>query len=94
MKIRWFLAEPVHSECQNQQQTATTMATAPRHVPGLRTPSAHDVGKQVNPGTPVFVHDPPDGRAAEQSPTVSALIIMSDASQFAARGMRVSVMEA
>jgi hypothetical protein len=57
----------------------------PEHVPGVRTPSKHNVGVQVNPEMPVFVHDPPDGSASVQSPGPSAFGSSSEASQFAAR---------
>ena len=54
------------------------------HNPGVRVPSKHDeLVTQVKPETAVFVQDVPDGSAAEQSPTVSALGRSSDASQFA-----------
>ena len=52
----------------------------------MRTPSKHELKRQVNPDKPVFVQDPPEGSAAEQSPTVSALGRSSDASQFAKTG--------
>jgi hypothetical protein len=48
----------------------------------------HDEGStQIKPETAVFVHDDPDGSAAEQSPIVSALGSSSDASQLAKRQM-------
>jgi hypothetical protein len=56
----------------------------PEHVPGVRTPSKHNVGVQVNPEMPVFVHDPPDASASVQSPGPSAFGSSSEASQFAA----------
>jgi hypothetical protein len=55
------------------------------HSPGLRTPSKHVVGVQSVTLETTFVHDPPEGSEAEQSPTVSALGSNSDASQFAKR---------
>ena len=57
------------------------------HNPSVSVPSKHDVLlTQVKPDTGVFVQDPPEGSAAEQSPTVSALGRSSDASQFAKMG--------
>ena len=58
--------------------------TIPLQVPGTRLPSLHVVG--VHPrklALRVFVQDPPEGSAAVQSPTVSALESSSDASQCA-----------
>ena len=55
-----------------------------KHVPGVRTPSEHELGKQVKPEKAVFVHDPPDGSASVQSPVVFALGSGSEVSQFAA----------
>jgi hypothetical protein len=56
------------------------------HNPSDRVPSKHDeLVTQVKPDTAVFVQDVPEGSAAEQSPTVSALASSSDASQFAKR---------
>ena len=55
----------------------------PAQIPAVRIPSKHELGRQVNPGKAVFVHDSPEGSTAEQSPTVSALGSSSDASQFA-----------
>ena len=55
-----------------------------QHIPGMKTPSKHELGKeQVKPDTGVFVQDVPEGSAAEQSPTVSALGRIPDASQLA-----------
>jgi hypothetical protein len=67
--------ETTHSS----QQSLTTL---PAHTDRVRNPSKHDVGKQVKPGIAEFVHDSPEGRAAEQFPIVSAFGSSSDASQF------------
>ena len=53
----------------------------PEHVPGVRTPSKHNVGEQVNPEMPVFVHDDPEGSITVQSPGPSAFGSSSEASQ-------------
>jgi hypothetical protein len=58
------------------------------HNPGARVPSKHgELATQVKPEATVFVQDAPEGSAAEQSPTVSALGRISDASQFAKMGV-------
>jgi hypothetical protein len=60
----------------------------PAHNPGLRTPLLQVV--EVQSGAPkkaTFAHEPPEGSAAEQSPTVSALGTSPDASQFATARM-------
>ena len=54
-------------------------------------PSKHVEEEHVNPEMPMFVHDPPEGSVAEQSPRVSALGCGSDASQLALRLVREGV---
>jgi hypothetical protein len=59
-------------------------------IPGVRTPSKHELGTHRNPGKPVFVHDTPDASASVQSPGPSAFGSNSEASQLAARSMCVN----
>jgi hypothetical protein len=56
--------------------------TVPAHNPGIKKPSkqVEDV-QSAAPEKATFEHELPEGSAAEQSPTVSALESSSDASQ-------------
>ena len=60
----------------------------PEHMPGVRTPSRQNVGMQVNPEMPVFVHDSPDASASVQSPGPPAFGSRFEASQLAKFGSR------
>jgi hypothetical protein len=67
---------------QSPSLLSHSVPQVPMHNPSASVPLKHDVLlTQVKPDTGVFVQDVPEGSAAEQSPTVSALARSSDASQ-------------
>jgi hypothetical protein len=82
-----IIQPPFFSSGTSSSLLSHSVPQVPMHNPSVSVPSTHDVLlTQVKPDTGVFVHDPPEGSAAEQSPAASALGRSSDASQFAKMG--------